>query len=58
MHFSTDQKRKRGPEFSDVEKCVVNNIKKSRNANVIIGEGTLFSEMNTSVRKNIKPLNI
>jgi len=37
LNFSTDRKRKRGPQFSEVKECVVKWLKLYRDTNVSIG---------------------
>jgi len=52
LNFSTDRKRKRGPEFSDVEECVVKWFKQCRDANVRIG-GPILKEKAENFAKSL-----
>lgn len=50
LNFSADQKRKRGPDFSDVEERVVKRFKRCRDANVSIGGSVLKEKAENSAK--------
>jgi len=52
LNFPTDRKRKRGPDFSDVEECVVKWFKQCRDANVSIG-GPILKEKAENFAKSL-----
>lgn len=52
LNFPIDRKRKRGPDFSDVEKCVVKWFKQCKDANVSIG-GPILMEKAENFAKSL-----